>query len=287
MGATSTVADDVTKPAQTRWLGIDFSGDNKKWSARCSKSNVWVAEITLGDDLLRLASLKRVQELQGDDSPFARLAALLSKRDFLAAAIDAPFSVPKDFLPSGSHKELLEVIAGLSVRKSFPSAQTFADSVVASRPMVVPKPLRRTERAWQQIGINVRSTLWTGPRGGAAMTASCLYLLSKTGCPIWPWSTAGPGLLAEAFPAAQLKHWKLPFQRYNDQDEIGTANREKIVAFLESRWLEIGEFKQKLLDSADAIDAVLCAFAAKAVSQGELAAQAEAFDDEGQIAVHA
>jgi predicted nuclease with RNAse H fold len=51
--------------------------------------------------------------------------------------------------------------------------------------------------------------------------------------------------------------------------------------------LEIGEFKQKLLDSADAIDAVLCAFAAKAVSEGELATQAEAFDDEGQIAVHA
>jgi predicted nuclease with RNAse H fold len=49
----------------------------------------------------------------------------------------------------------------------------------------------------------------------------------------------------------------------------------------------MGEFKQKLLESADAIDAVLCAFTAKAVSQGELATQAETFDDEGQIAVHA
>jgi hypothetical protein len=235
MRATVTVADDITKQAQTRWLGIDFSGDNKKWSARCSKSNVWIVEITPGADLVQLASLKRVQELQSHDSPFARLAALLSKRDFLAAAIDAPFSVFEDFLPSGTHKDLLEVIARLSVHKSFPSAQTFADSIVASRPMVIPKPLRRTERAWQQNGINVRSTLWTGPRGGAAMTASCLYLLSKIGCPIWPWSTGVPGLLAEAFPAAQLKHWKLPFQRYNDQDEIGTANRKKIVAFLESR----------------------------------------------------
>ena len=118
------------------------------------------------------------------------------------------------------------------------------------------------------------------------MTASCLYLLSKTGCPIWPWSAGVPGLLAEAFPAAQLKHWKLPFQRYNDPDEVGTANRKTIVAFLESRWLELGEFKQSLLESADAIDAVLCAFAAKAVSTGELATEAEAFDDEGQIAVH-
>jgi hypothetical protein len=118
------------------------------------------------------------------------------------------------------------------------------------------------------------------------MTAASLYLLGKAECPIWPWSTDGPGLLAEAFPAAQLKYWKLPFQRYNDSDEVGTANRKTIVAFLESRWLEIGEFKRKLLESADAIDAVLCAFAAIAVSNGELATQAEAFDDEGQIAVH-
>jgi predicted nuclease with RNAse H fold len=287
MRATPTAADSRINPPQTRWLGIDFSGDNNKWSTRCSKSNVWIAEITPSGQFLRLASLKRVQELRGDGSPFARLSALLSKRDFLAAAVDAPFSVPADFLSSGGHKELLEGVAGLSVRKSFPAAQTFADSIVASRPMVVPKPLRRTERSWQQNGVNVRSTLWTGPRGGAAMTAECLYLLSKAGCPIWPWTTDVPGLLAEAFPAAQLKHWKLPFQRYNDQEGLGTANRKTIVAFLESRWLEIGEFKQKLLESADAIDAVLCAFAAKAVSQGELATQLEAFDDEGQIAIHA
>ena len=64
------------------------------------------------------------------------------------------------------------------------------------------------------------------------MTASCLYLLSKTGCPIWPWFSGVPGLLAEAFPAARLKHWKLPFQRYNDPDKVGTANRKTIVAFL-------------------------------------------------------
>ena len=287
MCATPTGADSGMNPPQTRWLGIDFSGDNNKWSARCSKSNVWIAEMTPSDHLLRLASLKRVQDLQGDGSPFARLVALLSKRDFLAAAVDAPFSVPKDFVSSGGHKGLLEGVAGLSVHKSFPSANTFADAIIASRPMAVPKPLRKTERAWQQLGVNVRSTLWAGPRGGAAMTAACLYLLGKTGCPIWPWSTDVPGLLAEAFPAAQLKHWKLPFQRYNDQDELGVANRKTIVAFLESRWLDIGEFKQELLDSADAIDAVLCAFAAKAVSQGELAARAEAFDDEGQIAVHA
>ena len=119
------------------------------------------------------------------------------------------------------------------------------------------------------------------------MTASCLYLLRKTECPIWPWSTCVPGLLAEAFPAAQLKHWNLPFQRYNDPDEVGAANRKMIVSFLEDRRLEIGEFKPLLLSSADALDAVLCAFAAKAASNGQLATKAEANDAEGEIAVHA
>ena len=119
------------------------------------------------------------------------------------------------------------------------------------------------------------------------MTASCLYLLSKTGCPIWPWFSGVPGLLAEAFPAARLKHWKLPFQRYNDPDKSELQTGKRSLPSLESRWLELGEFKQKLLESADAIDAVLCAFAAKAVTSDELATQAKAFDDEGQIAVHA
>ena len=287
MSATATASDCGVKPNQDRWLGIDFSGDNRKWSPRCSKSNVWIAEITPFDDRVRLQSLRRVQELEGDGSPFELLADLLSKRNFLVAAIDAPFSVPKELLPNGSHKELLEAVAKLSVHKSFPSARTFADSLVAGRKMVASKPLRKTERAWQQRGINVRSTLWAGPRGGAAMTAACLYLLRKTECPIWPWSTCVPGLLAEAFPAAQLKHWNLPFQRYNDPDEVGAANRKMIVSFLEDRRLEIGEFKPLLLSSADALDAVLCAFAAKAVSNGQLATKAEANDAEGDIAVHA
>jgi hypothetical protein len=139
------------------------------------------ADSRINSPQTRLSSLKRVQELQGDGSPFARLAALLSKRNFLAAAVDAPFSVPADFLSSGGHRELLEGVAGLSVLKSFPAAKTFADSIIASRPMAVRKPLRKTERAWQQNGVNVRSTLWAGPRGGAAMTAACLTCSSRQG----------------------------------------------------------------------------------------------------------
>jgi len=41
-----------------------------------------------------------------------------------------------------------------------------------------------------------------------------------------------------------------------------------------------------LLSSADALDAVLCAFAAKGVSDGKLTERIETVDDEGLIAVH-
>jgi hypothetical protein len=287
MSATFPASDCVVEANQVRWLGIDFSGDQRKWSPRCSKSNVWIAEIRGYEDALRLVDLRRVQQLQGEGSPFELLARLLSKRDFAAAGIDAPFSVPGDFIPNGRHKDLLDTVVALCVDKPFPNGRTFAGSVVAGRHMASPKPLRETERAWQQKGVNVRSTLWTGPRGGAPMTAVCLSLLCKTGCPIWPWVKDGPGLLVEAFPAAQLNHWKLPFQRYNDLDEVGASNRKEIVSFLEDGRLESGAFQPLLLSSADALDAVLCAFAAKAVSDGQLAHKVEAIDHEGQIAVHA
>jgi hypothetical protein len=118
------------------------------------------------------------------------------------------------------------------------------------------------------------------------MTAACLSLLAKAACPIWPWSKTGLGLLVEAFPAAQLLQWKLPFQRYNNSDEVSASNRSKIVSFLENGRLEIGEFKPLLLSSADALDSLLCTFAAKAVCNRQLVADVAAVDEEGEIAVH-
>lgn len=95
MNATATASEYGVHADQNRWLGIDFSGDKRKWSAGCSKSNVWIADIRPLNDVVQLVDLRRVQELLGDGSPFELLASLLAKRSFLAAAIDAPFSVPK------------------------------------------------------------------------------------------------------------------------------------------------------------------------------------------------
>ena len=90
-----------------RWLGIDFSGDNSKWTARCTRSNVWIADVRPARDAFGLHSLKRVQAYSklSLDEPFRVLAAALRKGDYEAAAIDAPFSVPARYIPAGGHSD--------------------------------------------------------------------------------------------------------------------------------------------------------------------------------------
>ena len=116
------------------------------------------------------------------------------------------------------------------------------------------------------------------------MTAACLTLLYQAARPIWPWCTPdASGFLVEAFPAAQLKRWTLPYQQYDGAK--GIKNRLTILEGLE-RKLEVGAHRASLMASADAIDSVLCAFAAVAASEGALAVQAWESSDEGWIAVH-
>lgn len=56
--------------------GIDFSGDAKKWSPGCGRSNVWVATAQVHDDQrMELMALRPVQALPGSAHPFDRLAA--------------------------------------------------------------------------------------------------------------------------------------------------------------------------------------------------------------------
>ena len=90
-----------------RWLGIDFSGNHKMWRAENRRGNVWIAEITDAGGEKELTRLDPVQALLGEGPPFQKLAALLRRREFEAAGIDAPFSVPLDYLPPGGHRKLL------------------------------------------------------------------------------------------------------------------------------------------------------------------------------------
>jgi predicted nuclease with RNAse H fold len=269
-----------------RWLGIDFSGNQAMWGAGCSVSNVWIAEVRAEHGALRLASLRRVQELSGAAHPFERLRKLLAAGAFDAAAIDAPFSVPAQRVPQGDHEALLRSVGGWDRADGpFPSAAILVRELAPESGPRGAKEHRITEKAWK---VNVRSTMWSGPRGGAAMTAACLTLLGLARRPMWPWASADTsGIVAEAFPAAQLKTWNLPHQRYNGNDPVAAANRRKILKAVSMRCAWPANLHGLMLASADALDALLCGLAAFSVSAREVSEEgASDKKAEGRIAVH-
>lgn len=263
-----------------RWLGIDFSGNHLKWRSGCTTSNVWVADVRLDDGGLFLHDVRRVQQLPGAELPFERLAALFASGEFEAAGIDAPFSVPDDFVRRvGGHAALLKLVgAGPVVGRPFLSGPDMVRLISGMPlPLVPPKPMRGTDTAWS---VTTRSPM----RPGAPMTAACLTLLHRTGRAMWPWDGAQPGLLAEAFPAAQLNRWGLPHQSYDGRSTEATAARRAIIGGLP---IQLGRWTPTLLGSADALDSVICAFAAVAVSSGTaVAPRGATVATEGWMAVH-
>lgn len=217
-----------------------------------------------------------------------RLCDELAKGDFRAAAVDAPFSVPSNFVPPGGYESLLSLVATISPKaRPFPSGADFVLKVAGVEPpLQPPKPWRATEEYWKDHGVTVRSTLWNGPRGGAPFAAACMTLLQCAGRPVWPWKTA-PGMLVEAFPAGQLRQWGMPHKGYNGRDPAPTALRRRLVGSLADR-VRLGEFREAIENSADALDAVIAGFAAIAADQGEIALRPDMpiALTEGWIAVH-
>src|SRR3990170_3601851 len=274
----------------SRFLGIDFSGNHLMWRPGCGRSNVWISDVRKTGERLVLDCLMRVHELPGDEHPLERLAAFLREGNFDAAAIDAPFSVPQAFIPPEGYAGLLERIGSLTDPDGRPFCRS-ADFVKAiagvGPPLNPPKPMRSTDAYWSQKGLNVRSTLWAGARGGAAMTAACFKLLHLAQRPIWPWIQDSNCLLVEAFPMAQLKQWELLFNGYGKQDRKGELLRKRIIDGIRVR-IDLDAFDAVLVSNADALDSVLCAFSGLAVRTSNVAVPP---DDtallEGWVAVHA
>jgi hypothetical protein len=267
--------------SEARFLGIDFSGGAGPWKPTCARPTVWIATL----EAFRLADLRPVQKLDGDGSPFERLVGLLREGRYRAAAIDAPFSLPQAHLPPGGHSELLRDVAQLKIAEDRPFPRGEAIVAYASKlaPIRSAKTWRQTEQA---CGALARSTLWNGARPGAPFTAACLTLLSRVQRPIWPWKDA-PGMLVEAFPAAQLRAWDLPNTGYGLPEEKPV--RAKIVAALEERGLMIEPgYRKQMMTSPDALDAVIAAFGGRAAANRQLKhSRPESWRLEGAIAVHA
>jgi hypothetical protein len=253
-----------------RLLGIDFSGSADQWKAGRRKSNVWIAFGRGEGAGLRLDDLRPVQDLDGEGAPFDRLASLLARTEGFAG-IDAPFSVPRD--QAASAVMLWAEVARLP-RGTRPFGKG-GDLVAVLHPNSGPhgeKLYRACETVWRERGrLNVRSTLWCGPRGGAAFAAAAMTLLHGHKGPVWPVRSTGEGAtLVEAYPAAQLVSWGLSPIGYNGAKPKAVEARRIIVeALTHDHGLEAGEEKLELCRAnADALDAVLCAYAAKAISEG-------------------
>lgn len=267
--------------SDARFLGIDFSGGAGPWRPVCARPTVWIAAL----EGPRLADLRPVQKLAGDSHPFDNLVALLAEGRYRAAAIDAPFCLPEAHMPPGGHAQLLKDVAQLPQAddRPFPRGADLVAYASIRAPLASAKPTRLTERQHQAT----RSTLWNGSRPGAPFAAACLTLLARAQRPVWPWKDAH-GMLVETFPAAQLKAWGLPNANYADDE--GRPARARIVAYLEEhRHLLIAPSDRKeMLRSADALDAVLAAFGARAAANRTLKFEKPPnWRMEGAIAVHA
>ncbi len=267
----------------SRFIGIDFSGSAPRWAARATRTNVWIAYLS-DDERPRLTGLIPVQQLPGDGAPFDRLAAMLAKGDFDAAAIDAPFAVPSEYAPAGGWPALLALVGNLPHEKRpFPRGDALVQALMGPDGGQGRKSYRATEKHWIQQGVNVRSTLWNGPRGGSPFTVAALYLLARAARPVWPWQH-GPGMLVEAFPAAQLRAWGLAHQGYNGDTAAAKKARAAIVVHLAGK-VDLGAHVAAVRGNADALDALLCAFAARAAWNGTTPTPGVLASIEGEIAV--
>jgi hypothetical protein len=267
--------------SEARFLGIDFSGGAGPWRPVCARPTVWIAAL----EGFRLADLCPVQKLESDGEPFDRLVQLLREGRYRAAAIDAPFALPEQHMPAGGHAQLLADIAALppAEDRPFPRGAAILAYARAHAPLTTAKPARQAERQYNAS----RSTLWNGARPGAPFTAACLTLVAKARRPVWPWKD-GPGMLVEAFPAAQLRAWNLPHVNYSDAEARPT--RAKIIAAIEQcQSLDIHPTdRRQMLASADALDAVIAAFGARAAANRQLKLPKPSnWKIEGAIAVHA
>lgn len=250
-------------------LGIDFSGSADQWSAKRRNSSVWIAAGCADGDRLAIEQLLPVQDLVGDGAPFERLAELLTDTDGFAA-IDAPFSAPRDY--AASIQVLWAQVAGLpSDGRPFGRGADLVAALAPGGGRNGLKAYRACEDVWRRRGLNVASTLWNGPAGGASLGAAAMTLLHRRGGPVWPLRPGGEGaVLVEALPAAQLLTWGLAPAGYSGAKPRAAKARARILAALiaDHGLIASAPCVQRAAANADALDAILCAYAAKTLHDG-------------------
>ncbi len=250
-------------------LGIAFSGSADQWGAGRRSSSVWIAAGRGEGPRLLLDELTSVQGLLGDAEPFDRLVELLTDTDGFGA-IAAPFSAPREY--AASLQVLWAQVAGLPHEdRPFGRGPDLVGLLALGAGKNGVKAYRACETLWRERGLNVPSTLWSGPGGAAGAAVACMTLLQKRGGPVWPLRPGGEGaVLIEANPAAQLLTWGLEHAGYNGAKPKAAAARARILAALAAdHGLVLSDELTRLAGAnADALDAIVCAYAAKTIMDG-------------------
>lgn len=278
------------------WIGIDFSGANGSWSPGTQRSNVWVAVVTQSTERkLDLNRLERIQCFFQDAKlpPFSALAQFLKTGQFDCAAIDAPFSLPREALPNGGRAKFLKRIARLPIDapRHIPRGAQLIDIAREKLPCLEDRGTKSLYRTVERQFHATRTGLWNGPRGGAAFTITCLRLLAEAEyTSLWGGAAKDKRpRIVEAYPAGQLRTWGLPHTKYAGKDDIDFRNRATLIKALEDRVrLDVEpSHRELMLENADALDAVICAFGAKAAHSGNFVSpDVSVPKGEGWIAIH-
>lgn len=130
---------------------------------------------------------------------------------------------------------------------------------------------RETDRQVREVTGRWPLSVSTDRLGLTAMRcAGLLSRLSAQGAEI---DRTGAGLVAEVYPGASLRLWGFATSGYRASADIRSELLRAIK--LEAAWFEPGEYAELMISSCDAFDAVIAAFAARAVAMGSYLSPAE------------
>ena len=129
----------------------------------------------------------------------------------------------------------------------------------------------RRRLAYRETDRNVREQTGRWPLSVSTdrlgLTAMrCAGLLSRMNSAGLDVDRSGSGTMVEVYPGASLRQWGFDTTGYR----VSLDARPRLVALLRERaaWLEIGGFAELMMKSADALDAVVAALAARASAVG-------------------
>lgn len=97
----------------------------------------------------------------------------------------------------------------------------------------------------------------------AMRCAGLLSRLSSSGVQV---DRTGAGLVTEIYPGASLRLWGFTTTGYRASADIRAELLDNLRE--QAHWFEPGEFEALMISSCDAFDAVIAAFAARAVARG-------------------